>query len=309
MGEAQIFTNMIPVFKQIAVDTNGIITTVAGTGGGAWGGAYLGDGGPATNAYLNLPSGVTFDASGNLYIADTVNNRIRKVATNGLITTVAGGGDSVGDGLVATNAGLYHPSGVAFDACGNLYIADQNDSRIRRVDTNGIITTVAGNGGFGYNGDGEAATNASLNKPFSVAFDASGNLYIADEANSRIREVHFAGLPALTLPNVSVTNAGNYSVVITSPYGSVTSAVVSLTVTISTNPPQLVATGGSFGFLTNQFGFNLVGASGQTIVVDGSTNLVDWTPLFTNTANGGPFYFFDPVWTNYPWRFYRARLP
>jgi sugar lactone lactonase YvrE len=100
---------------------------------------------------------------------------------------------------------------VAFDACGNLYIADQNDSRIRRVDTNGIITTVAGNGGFGYNGDGEAATNASLNKPFSVAFDASGNLYIADEANSRIREVHFAGLPALTLPNVSVTNAGNYS--------------------------------------------------------------------------------------------------
>jgi hypothetical protein len=89
----------------------------------------------------------------------------------------------------------------------------------------------------------------------------------------------------------------------------VTSAVVSLTVTIPTTPPQIISSGTNFGFLTNRFGFNLNGAYGQTIVVEGSTNLLDWTPLFTNTANGSPFYFHDPAWTNFPWRFYRARLP
>jgi hypothetical protein len=129
-------------------------------------------------------------------------------------------------------------------------------------------------------------------------------------SNNRIREVlQYAGYPTLTLNNLGAANAGNYSVVITSPYGSVTSAVVSLTVTIPNTPPQIIAGGTGFGFSTNQFGFNLNGAYGQTIVVDGSTNLLDWTPLFTNTANGSPFYFSDPVWTNFPWRFYRARLP
>ena len=144
--------------------------------------------------------------------------------------------------------------------------------------------------------------------PPDVTFDASGNLYIADRSNNRIREVHFSGYPTLVLTNVSITNAGNYTVVITSPYGSVTSAVASLTVIV---PPQIITSGASFGFTTNQsgFGFNLSGAVGQTIVVDGSTNLVDWTPLSTNTAGNNPVYFFDPTATNFPGRFYRARLP
>jgi sugar lactone lactonase YvrE len=227
------------------------------------------------------------------------------VDTNGIITTVAGNGRSFfsGDGGAATNASLYAPFGVAFDAFGNLYIADYYNNCIRKVDTNGIITTVAGHG---TNGDGGAATNASLYNPSGLAFDASGNLFIADQYNNRIREVHFAGYPIFALTSVSVTNVGNYTVIVTSPYGSVTSSVVSLSVIV---PPQIIASGISFGFATNQFGFNISGAFGQTIVVDGSTNLVDWTPLFTNTAGNNPFYFFDPASTNLPGRFYRARLP
>jgi hypothetical protein len=289
------------------VATNGIITTVAGKGSSG----YSGDGGAATDAGLYFPLSVTFDAFGNLYIADQVNNRIRKVDTNGIITTVAGnsGSSYSGDGSAATNASLNHPYGVAFDAAGNLFIADHGNNRIREVNTNGIITTVAGNGSSGYFGDGGAATNASFSQPCGMTFDSSGNLYIADQSNQRIREVHFAGCPTFALTNVSVASAGNYTVAIANPYGSVTSAVATLTVTIPRTPPQIIASGTNFGFATNQFGFNISGAFGQTIVVDGSTNLVDWTPLFTNTAGNSPFYFFDPAATNFPWRFYRATLP
>jgi sugar lactone lactonase YvrE len=291
------------------VDTNGIITTVAGKSGSG----YSGDGGAATNASLYYPVGITFDAAGNLYIVDDFNNRIRKMAANGNITTVAGKGGSgyFGDGGVATNANLDFPFSVAFDAFGNLYIADCSNNRIREVDSNGIITTVAGDGGATYAGDGGAATNASLYYPRGLVFDAFGSLYIADAYNNCIRKVPLAGLPIFSLPSVSVTNAGNYTVVITSPYGSVTSAVATLTVTIPQTPPQVIASGTNFGFAANQsgFGFNISGASGQTIVVDGSTNLVDWTPLYTNNAGNNPFYFLDTASTNFPWRFYRARLP
>jgi sugar lactone lactonase YvrE len=289
------------------VDTNGIISTV--TGNGTY--AYFGDGGPATNAGVRGCQGVALDAAGNLYIADAGNNRIRKVDTNGIINTVVGNGSAtyVGDGGVATNASLNAPWGMVFDAAGNLYIADNYNSRIRKVDTNGIITTVAGKAGAGYSGDGGAATNAKLYGPACVALDALGNLYIADWYNNRIREVHFAGYPSLTLSNVSVGNAGNYAVVVTSPYGSVTSDVAVLTVTIPRTPPQIITGDGSFGFRNNLFGFNLSGAVGQTVVVEGSTDLVGWAPLFTNAVVGSPFYFFDSGWTNYPQRYYRARLP
>jgi sugar lactone lactonase YvrE len=289
------------------VGTNGIITTVAGKSGYG----YSGDGGAATNASLNSPYGVALDSLGNLYIADNGNNRIRIVRTNGIIATVAGkgGGDYSGDGGAATKASLNAPGGVAVDALGNLFIADSSNNRIRRVDANGIITTVAGNGSRTYAGDGGASTNASLNYPEGVALDSFYNLYIADTFNDRIRKVPPLGYPTLALPNVSADNAGNYMVVITSPYGSVTSAVAVLTVTIPRTPPQIITGDASFGFRTNYFGFNVSGAFGQTIVVDGSTDLVVWAPLFTNTVVGNPFYFCDPASTNYPSRFYRARLP
>jgi sugar lactone lactonase YvrE len=154
---------------------------------------YSGDGGPAASAELSYPTGVAVDASGNLYIVDADNNRIRKVtASTGIITTVAGNGTAgySGDGGPATSAELDTPFGVAVDASGNLYIVDVNNDRIRKVTAStGIITTVAGNGTFGYSGDGGAAISAELYTPLGVAVDASGNIYIADSGNNRIRKV------------------------------------------------------------------------------------------------------------------------
>ena len=175
------------------VDAAGVISTVAGNGGEG----YSGDGGPATAAQLNSPTGVAPDGSGNLYIADRDNHRIRKVDAAGVITTVAGSGrfgGFGGDGGAATAAQLDDPRGVALDGAGNLYIADTDNHRIRKVDAAGVITTVAGNGTSGRGGDGGAATAAQLNDPSGVALDGAGNLYIADTDNHRIRKVDAAGV-------------------------------------------------------------------------------------------------------------------
>src|SRR5439155_23906962 len=155
----------------------------------------------------------------NLYIADPNNNRIRKVAAaTGIITTVAGGGSSLGDGGAATSASLYDPTALALDASGNLYIADQNNHRIRKVDAaTGIITTVAGNGSPAFGGDGGAATSASLNNPDGVAVDASGNVYVAEQSNHRIRRVAAA-------TGIITTVAGNGSPAFAGDGGPATSA-------------------------------------------------------------------------------------
>jgi len=171
------------------VDASGIITTVAGNGTSG----YRGDGGPATNAQLDCVHGVAVDASGNIYITDTGNYRVRKVDPSGVITTVAGNGawGYSGDEGPATNAQLDWPLGMAVDALSNIYITD--GYRIRKVDTNGIITTVAG-GTWGYSGDGGPAGKAKLNWPLGVAVDAVGNLYIADTYNYCIRKVDTNGI-------------------------------------------------------------------------------------------------------------------
>ena len=175
------------------VDSTGIITTVAGTGERG----YSGDGGPAVEALL-IASGVAVDRAGNLYIADTYNSRIRRVDSTGTITTVVGSGEFgySGDGGPAVEAALGYVRGVAVDGAGNLYIADANNSRIRRVDLTGIITTVAGSGEFGYSGDGGPAVEAALGLAGylgEVAVDGAGNLYIADTYNARIRRVDSTG--------------------------------------------------------------------------------------------------------------------
>jgi sugar lactone lactonase YvrE len=163
--------------------SNGVIATVAGNGTLG----FSGDNGPATSAQLNFPTGVAVDSAGSLYIADSINNRIRKVS-NGLITTVAGNGTSgfSGDNGPATSAQLSQPPGVAVDFVGNLYIADYFNNRIRKI-SNGVITTVAGNGMQGFGGDNGPAISAQLNGPNGVAVNAAGNVYIADEFNNRIR--------------------------------------------------------------------------------------------------------------------------
>ncbi len=166
--------------------STGTLTLVAGNGTAG----FSGDGESAVNAQLGRPTGLALDASGNLYIADSVNNRVRVVNTNGSIATVAGNGTAgySGDNIAATSAALNQPQGVAVDSFGNLYIADTGNNRIRKV-TNGVITTVAGDGIEGYGGDSVAATATGLNQPQGVAFDSAGNLYIADTGDNRIREV------------------------------------------------------------------------------------------------------------------------
>ena len=155
--------------------------------------AFAGDGGQATSAELSSPYGITIDASGNIYIADTQNNCIRKVSTDGIITTVAGiGGGSgaySGDGGQATAAMLSSPYNVTFDVAGNMYIADAGNMVVRMVNTAGIITTIAGNGTLGYSGDGGLATGAKLYEPRAITVDASGTIYIADGYNNRIRRI------------------------------------------------------------------------------------------------------------------------
>ncbi|MEV4441162.1 RICIN domain-containing protein [Streptomyces sp. NPDC049577] len=169
------------------VTTDGKISTVAGTGTAGPGG----DGGFAVSAQLNYPRGVAVDSVGNLYIADSANNRVRKVTVDGKIRTVAGAGSANfgGDGGLATAALLNFPVGVVVDGTGNLYIADSSNHRVRKITTDGKISTVAGTGSANFGGDGGLATAAWLNRPHGVAMDGTGNLYIADHANNRVRKI------------------------------------------------------------------------------------------------------------------------
>jgi sugar lactone lactonase YvrE len=170
------------------VDQAGLITTYAGIGYAS----NNGDNGPATAAGVSSPTGLALDGAGNLYIADSGNNTVRRVdAATGIITTVAGKSGvsgSSGDNGLATDATLANPNGVAFDSEGNLYIADTSNNAIRRVDTAGIITTVAG-GLSAIAGDGALATQAALNGPWGIAFGSDGAMYIADLSNHAVRRV------------------------------------------------------------------------------------------------------------------------
>ncbi len=185
------------------VGASGIITTVAGTGDYG----FSGDGGPATSGRLRSPAAVAMDASGNLFIADSSNARVRKVDPSGIISTVAGTGIAgcSGDGGPATSAGLGTPSGMALDSSGNLFITACN--RVRKIDASGIISTVAGSGAYGYSGDGGPATSASFYDPSGIAVDSSGNLFIADRVNDRVRKVDALGVIA----TVAGTGRGDYS--------------------------------------------------------------------------------------------------
>src|SRR5215475_7673317 len=170
------------------VSAHGTVSLVAGDG--SYG--YNGDGGPAIEAKLYGPDDLAVDSYGNLYIADTWNNRIRKITPDGRITTVAGTGVAgySGDGGPATAAQLSFPSGIALDAAGNLYISDMRNNRIRRVSPAGLISTVAGNGTNGFGGDGGSATEAQFNIGIGgIAVDTAGNLYVADTYNRKVRKI------------------------------------------------------------------------------------------------------------------------
>ncbi len=194
----------------------GIITTIAGNGSAG----FSGDGGPATAATIAYPFGICFDASGNLYIGDYANFRVRKVNTSGIISTYAGSSwGSSGDGGPATAAQFQSPTGVFADVAGNLYVADIYDSRIRKIDTSGVISTYAGSGSSGFGGDGGPATASSVGfyEPSDVSMDSYGNLYIADWHNDRIRMVTptgiistFAGGGSSAASGIPATSASLY---------------------------------------------------------------------------------------------------
>ena len=204
---AYICATFTPTGTPTPTPACGIIRTFAGTGQAG----YSGDGMTASSSRLYYPEGLAMDASGNLYIADSFNVRVRKVDRYGTITTFAGNGFSgfSGDGGPATLAQLYDPEGVAVDGAGNVYIADSAESRVRKVSASGTITTFAGNGTAGFSGDGGLATLAELNTPKGVAVDGSGNVYIADVYNERIRKVDTSGTITTVAGNGTFTFSGD----------------------------------------------------------------------------------------------------
>lgn len=173
------------------VTPTGIITTVAGNGTAS----FSSDGGPASKASLNITPAVALAASGNLYLCDRENHRVRKVDRRGILTTVAGNGveattEKIGDGGAATAARLNRPVGLALDRAGNLYLAERNGHRVRKVTPAGVITTIAGTGVAGFNGDNADATKAMLHTPRRLTINPAGDvLYIADTGNHRIRRI------------------------------------------------------------------------------------------------------------------------
>lgn len=173
------------------ISTSGIIKTIAGNGISG----FSGDNGKAKAAMVSFPTGITVDAAGNIYFSDDGNNRVRKIDTNGVITTIAGNGTFgfFGDGGPATSAELAGPYGLAFDTAGNLYIADNQNERVRVINPSGVINTFAGNGTAGFGGDGGSATAANLNFPMGLVADSNGNVYIADFYNNRVRIVNSQG--------------------------------------------------------------------------------------------------------------------
>ena len=194
------------------VTTDGIIHTFAGNGYTGYVNA-VGDGGPANQAQLNLPSGVAVDSGGNVYIADTGDNLVRKVAIDSTISTIAGIGypGFAGDGSAATAASLNHPEDVAVDSSGNIYISDTLDAAIRKITSDGNINTIAGNGTIGYSGDGGPATSAGLIQPFGIAVDSSGNIYISEPPDGRIRKVDTKGIINTIAGNGALGFAGDGS--------------------------------------------------------------------------------------------------
>src|SRR6266446_5915776 len=273
---------------------SGHIITVAGSGAPG----FDGDGGPATSAQLRDPSSVVIDSAGNLFIADTINNRVRHVAAgSGIITTVAGTGvpGFSGDGGPATSAQLNYPTSVAVDTAGHLFIADQSNLRIRRVAAaTGIITTVAGTGIPGFSGDGGPATSAELNYPTSVAIDTAGNLFITDANNNRIRRVAAAtgiittvagtGIPGFSGDDGQATDAK-----LNFPYYVVVDAAGSLFI-VDTGNSRIRKVTATTGIITTIAGTGAPGFGGD----DGpATSAQLWTPTGIAVDAAGNLFIAD----------------
>ena len=264
----------------------GNIFTYAGNGNSS----YFGDGGPAYRAAINHPIGDAVDGAGNVYIADTLDNAVRKV-NNGTITTLAGFGTPgfSGDGGQATAAKLQSPSAVAVDAAGDVFVADTDNHRVRKIDPLGVITTVAGNGETTFGGDGGQAAAASLSSPHGVAVDGGGNLYIADTGHNRIRKVTPDGIISTIAGNGTCCYSGDGgsagTAQLNAPWGLWVDARGTIYIADSGNNAirilQPVAAGQQIGAVTNA-ATNLSGAvaPGELVVIYGSGLGPSSTTLF-----------------------------
>jgi uncharacterized protein (TIGR03437 family) len=253
------FTSLNSVFR---IDVNGILTRIAGNSRPG----YSGDGGPAANAQLTAPAGLAFDGAGNIYIADSGNNVIRKITTDGNIHTFAGNGTPglSGDGDLAVKAQLLAPAGVAVDGSGNVYIADTGNSNIREVTTDGNISTFAGEGFRGFSGDGDQATSSVLNVPQDVFVAGNGTIYIADTGNADIRAVAPGNLNGITVPIIN-TVVGSTTIGFAGDGGPATKA--------SLFNPWAVTVDGSGNIYIAEYGNNrirLVNSSGNISTIAGN---------------------------------------
>jgi hypothetical protein len=258
------------------INTSGIINTVAGNGTSG----FSGDGGQATAAQLRNARGVAIDATGNLYIADGVNNCIRMVNSAGIINTVVGNGTAAysGDGGQATAAELNTPMDLIFDATGNMYIADAHNNCIRVVNTSGIITTIAGNGSQGFSGDGGQATAATFHSTDDVVLDGVGNIYITDYFNQRIRQVN---VPLTVSVNSATLCAGSTATLSAS--GATTYSWTPVTNLNTTTSASVIASPTS----TTVYTVTGIGAFGTSTTTSTSTVTINPLPTLTITSTAG----------------------
>jgi len=281
--------------------------------------------GTGSAARFNYPSGVAVDTRGNLYVSDTDNSAIRKVTPEGMVTTLAGLAGNFGsaDGM-GSDARFNQPTGVAVDSAGNLYVADTGNSTIRKVTPLGAVTTLAGRAGNSGSADGTGSdAQFKFSDEFSddyyvfaaVAVDGAGNIYVVDSGNHTIRKMTPEGI-VTTLAGLagsfgSADGAGS-SARFDLPQGIALDGLGNVYVADTGNrtirkgfPAPMIL---NSGFNEGQFGFNLTGPSGRLVVVEASTDLVNWLPIWTNTF-AGPLNFIDAqsgVTSN---RFYRAHVP
>ena len=288
-----------------------VITTIAGNGTAN----FLGDGGPATAASLNGPAATAVDSAGNVYMANAYSSRIRKVDTNGLISTIVGNGSCNfgGDEGPATSATICQPYGVAVDNSGNVFIADTYNHRIRKVNSSGIISTIVGNGTPSFSGDGGQSVNATVNSPTGVAVDATGNIFIADSGNYRIRMIRPNGIISTVAGNGNAGFSGDGRPAINASFNTTRSVAVDTAGNIyiadiyntrirkvDTSGIISTITGGSYGFsgdggpavdaqISNSYGVN-VDAIGNVYFVDTYNNRVrkiDTTGIISTIAGNG----------------------
>ncbi len=288
------------------VNSGGSLSLVAGNSRPG----FSGDNGPAASAQLNLPMGLAVDGAGNLYIADSLNNRIRIVYPSGIINTFAGNGaigyaGAVGDAGQATQAQLYLPGGVAVDKSGNVYIADTGHSLVREVTPDGNINSIAGDGYAGYKGDSEPAISGEVNKPQDVAVDSAGNVYIADTGNSAVRIIYGPKTTAVNSSGTSLagmlnTFAGNYGVGYTGDGGIAYKASITSPSSVAVDPAGNVYLTEPYDGTIRQVNTNgiintIVGLDVQGFTGDGSTasKALLNTPMGVATDSQGNLYIAD----------------